>query len=54
MENKRREFSGRLSEPNGIRYAELENERNAIISQITEIEEALKIASRKSNSAENS
>jgi len=51
LENRRRELSGKLSEPDGIRYAELENERNAIISQITEIEEALRAANRAMSTA---
>lgn len=46
LENRRRELSGKLSEPDGVRYAELENERNAIVLQMTEIEEALRAASR--------
>lgn len=50
LENRRRELN--LSEPDGIRYAELENERNVIISQITEIEEALKAANRAMSTAE--
>jgi len=52
LEKRRREISGRLSEPNGKRYAELEAERNAIISQITEIEEALKVAARAKSTAQ--
>lgn len=52
LENRRRELSGKLSAPDGIRYAELENERNAIISQMTEIEEALRAANRAMSTAD--
>jgi len=52
LENRRHELSGKLSQPDGIRYAELEKERNAIISQMTEIEEALRAASRARSTAE--
>jgi len=46
LNNRRNELSGNPLASDGIRYVELENKRKAIISQITEIEEALKIASR--------
>ena len=46
LNTRRRELSGKLSDPDGIRYSELENKRNVIISHITEIEEALKITYR--------
>jgi len=52
LENRRHELSGKFSQPDGIRYAELEKERNAIISQMTEIEEALRAASRARPTAE--
>jgi len=52
LENRRHELSGKFSQPDGIRYAELEKERNAIISQMTEIEEALRAASRALSTAE--
>ena len=52
LENRRHELSGKLSQPDGIRYAELEKERNAIISQMTEIEEALRAASLALSTAE--
>jgi len=52
LENRRHELSGKFSQPDGIRYAELEKERNAIISQMTEIEEALRAASRARSTAE--
>ncbi len=52
LETRRRELSCKLSEPDGARYAELENERKAIMSQITEIEEALKAANRAMSTAD--
>jgi len=52
LENRRHELSGKFSQPDGIRYAELEKERNAVISLMTEIEEALRAASRALSTAE--
>lgn len=52
LETRRCELSSKLSEPDGVRYTELENERKAIISQITEIEEALKAANRAMSTAD--
>ena len=52
LDSRRARLSGKQSEPNGIRYAELENERKAIISQITSLETALKIARRAKSTAQ--
>ena len=46
LENRRQDLSGKLSQPNELRYAELEKERNTIIAQITEIGEAVRAAGR--------
>jgi len=43
---RRRSLADKLTEPEGARYTELENERRAIVSQITEIKEALSAAAR--------
>lgn len=49
---RRRELANKLSEPEGARYTELESERKAIISQITEIKEALGATARVKLSAQ--
>ena len=46
LENRRQDLSAKLSHPDGLRYAELEKERNTIIAQITEIDEAVRAAGR--------
>jgi len=46
LDSRRQKLAGKLSEPNGIHYAWLEDQRNDIISQITVIEEALRVAAR--------
>ena len=52
LDGRRKELSGKLSEPNGVLYAEIENERKEIVSQMTEIEEALKVAARAKSTAQ--
>lgn len=52
LTNRRRELAIQLTEQEGIRYAELGNERNTIISQITEIREALSVAARAKSTAQ--
>lgn len=52
LQNRRSKLAGKLTEPEGIRYAELGKERNHIVSQITEIEEALRAAARAKSTAE--
>lgn len=52
LDNRRHELSSKLPEPNGIRYAQFENERNTIVSQITEINEALRATSRAMSTAD--
>jgi hypothetical protein len=44
LTNRRCELAEELTETNGLRYAELENERKAVLSQISEIKEALNAA----------
>jgi len=51
LDNRRQMLAGKLSEPTGIHFAWLEDQRNDIISQITVIEEALKVAVRAKNTA---
>jgi len=51
LDNRRQKLAGKLSEPTGIHFAWLEDQRNDIISQITVIEEALKVAVRAKNTA---
>ena len=52
LDNRRGKFSGQqLTGSNGIQYAMLENERNSIISQITEIKEALNATNRVKSTA---
>lgn|GEM_PF-824066 len=45
LENRRAKVIQMLTEPQGIRYTELKNERNALIPQITKLKEALRITS---------
>lgn len=52
LANRRRELSNQLTEPQGIRYTELENEKSRIVSQMTEINEALKAAGRAKSTAQ--
>ena len=49
---RRRSLADKLTEPQGARYTELENERRAIVSQITEIKEALSAAARAKSTAQ--
>ena len=51
LDNRRRDLSSKLSEPDGILFNQIDNERDAIIAQITEIEEALRAASRAKSTA---
>jgi chromosome segregation ATPase len=51
LKSRRVELSIQPSEPSGVRYIELENERKAIMAQVTEIEEALRAASRAKSTA---
>jgi len=44
LTHRRNELADKLTEPDGICYAKLENERNVIISQLTDINEALTAA----------
>ncbi|MDR2204286.1 MAG: hypothetical protein LBE76_08375 [Nitrososphaerota archaeon] len=53
LTNRRCKLANQLTEPNGIRYAELEKERNSIISQITEIKEAIDAIDRVKSTAKN-
>jgi len=43
LKNRQAKIAEQLTEPQGIRYTELENERNNIIAQITKLEEALRV-----------
>lgn len=43
---RRRELANKFSKPEGTRYVELESERKTIVTQITEIKEALSAAAR--------
>jgi hypothetical protein len=52
LNSRRYELSCKLSEPNGVLYAELEKQRKDILSQITEIEKALKVAYRAKSTAQ--
>lgn len=54
LENRRRELSAQLSDLNSIQYIELKKERNNIISQITEVKEALNAAARVKSTAQKS
>jgi len=49
---RRRELANKFTGPEGARYAELENERKEIVSQITEIREALSAAARVKSTAQ--
>lgn len=49
---RRRELAEKMTEPKGKCYAELESERKSIISQMTEIEEALRAANRAKSTAQ--
>jgi hypothetical protein len=51
MSKRRHELSSKLSEPNGLRYKQLADERSAIVSQAAEIKEALRAVSRAMNTA---
>ena len=51
LRNRRTELFLNSSEPSGIRYAELEKERKSIVAQITEVEEAMRAASRVKSTA---
>jgi multidrug efflux pump subunit AcrA (membrane-fusion protein) len=52
LTNRRRELAEQqLTGQKGVQYAKLEDERSAIVSQITEIKEALNAASRVKNTA---
>lgn len=53
LSNRRRELTGLLTEPAGVRYAEIESERIAIVSQMAEIQEALSAAARAKSTARN-
>jgi hypothetical protein len=46
LESRRRQVSAKLSEPENRVYDELNSERNGILSQATEIDEALRVVSR--------
>jgi len=52
LEIRRRELANKFTGPEGARYAELENERKEIVSQITEIKEALSAAARVKSTAQ--
>ena len=51
LKNRRLELNTRLTEPDGIRYAKLENERSVIISNITETQHAIKAVSEVKSAA---
>ena len=52
LESRRAKITRQLSEPQGIRYTELENEQNAIILQITKLKEALRVTALAISSAQ--
>jgi len=52
LERRRTQITRQLNEPQGIRYAELENERTILIPQITKLKEALRVATNALSSAE--
>jgi hypothetical protein len=52
MDKRRRELSNHLSEPGGILFSQIESERKTIISNIAEIEEALRATSRAMSTAQ--
>jgi len=52
LKNRHAKIAQQLTEPQGIRYTELESERCAIISQITKIEEALRVAALAGSTAQ--
>ena len=51
LDSRRQQLAGKLSEPTGIHFAWLEDQRNDIISQITVIEEAQRVAARAKSTA---
>ena len=52
LDKRRRELSDKLSEPDGIRFNQIEKEREDIISQIARIEQSLRAASRAKSTAQ--
>jgi len=52
LERRRTQITRQLTEPQGTRYTELENEREVIVPQITKLKEALRVATDAFSTAE--
>ena len=52
LHRRRKQITRQLTEPLGIRYTELENERSVLIPQITKLKEALRVATNALSTAE--